>query len=477
MSQLFADCISEIFEYLERDKNTLRSCLLVNRLWCEISVKILWRNVWNYSTYNYSILISCLPDESKEILNKNGIIISTPISKPLLFNYASFCKVLSDFHVKHGVERLLKNQQTISSQNLDYNVHIVAQEIYKLFMNQISSLRELHVDLLSMNISFTSYPGSINCLKDLSELSCRSNFYPEFFYQLSQISHNIKSIYIVFDYKVSDGLLDLIISQNNLKNLVLHQSHTHKVLTDIIPSLTELSNTLIKLGIYEIHDYIPLPLPSNLHELVLSFYYDFSEVSEDSFVELQHITFSQLQILRFRYACPRVEYLVNFLENNGENLKELYVEDGIQSLNSLNLAISEFCPNLKILSTSISDYESLKGIFNRCKHLESIKICDKYLILKELFNVVIKYSPKKFFQLKIYYDSQIELQLLPELLESFYDGWKNRTVSQNPFSLIIIDYYEKNNLMKNDENLKIIEKYIELGVIKNFKIIYYDENY
>ncbi|GES91736.1 hypothetical protein GLOIN_2v1876445 [Rhizophagus clarus] len=358
MTQLFADCISEILEYLERDKPTLHSCLLVNHLWCKISVKILWRTVWNFNSCNFSVLIACLPDESKEILLKNGINISAPTSKPPMFNYASFCKVLSDYHIKYGIERLLKNRQSNDS-----NIEIVAQEIYKLLMNQISSLRTLHVDLLSMDIIFTSYPGSKNCLKYLSELICRSNFYPEFFHQLSQICHNIQSIHVVFDKDISDGLMDLIFSQHNLKNLVLHQSHDHEVLTNIIPSLAKLpNNTLIKLGVHEIHDCIPLPFPKNLYELTLSFHYDISsEVTNDAFKVLQHVSFSNLQVLRFRNSCPKVKSLVNFLEKNGKDLRELYIENEIKFLDSLNLAISEFCPNLKILSTLVSDYNSLKN--------------------------------------------------------------------------------------------------------------------
>src|SRR4051812_28699364 len=98
--QLLVDCLNEIFEYLEEDKVTLYSCLLVNRLWCEISVRILWRNVWNTASFPGSLkilstLIACLPIESKDLLHKNGIFISTPTSKPPLFNYASFFKVLS----------------------------------------------------------------------------------------------------------------------------------------------------------------------------------------------------------------------------------------------------------------------------------------------------------------------------------------------------------------------------------------------
>src|SRR6266487_3348054 len=119
-----ADCLNEIFENLYDDKIALHSCLLVSRLWCKISVRILWRDIWrfkyNKDDYRYrhpsrriitnpptlqfgfrvasailSILISCLPNESKELLHENEIFISTPTSKQPLFYYAAFCKALS----------------------------------------------------------------------------------------------------------------------------------------------------------------------------------------------------------------------------------------------------------------------------------------------------------------------------------------------------------------------------------------------
>src|ERR1043166_9414769 len=100
------DCLNKVFEILEEDKITLHSCLLVNRLWCKISVRILWKNIWSFkhsiphdcqfkvSSTILSMLIACLPNESKELLHENKIFISTPTSKPPLFNYVSFCKVL-----------------------------------------------------------------------------------------------------------------------------------------------------------------------------------------------------------------------------------------------------------------------------------------------------------------------------------------------------------------------------------------------
>src|SRR5436190_20897038 len=109
MSQLPADCINEIFEHLEDDDATLYSCLLVNRLWCKISVRILWRDIRNYNT-----LIACLPNESKEILYNNEIIFSVLTSKPPIFNYASFCKILSVSNVKYNITNLLNKRQPIS---------------------------------------------------------------------------------------------------------------------------------------------------------------------------------------------------------------------------------------------------------------------------------------------------------------------------------------------------------------------------
>ena len=175
MFQLPADCLAEIFEYFEYDNNTLRSCLLVNRLWCELSVRILWRND---SNWNYVTLISCLPNESKKILDEKGIIISSPTSRPPVFNYASFCKSLTIFRVNYSIERLLKNQRSIPLRNLEDSKYIVTQEIYKLLMSQIPSLKSIIVISFcwsDLNIDFTSYPGAKNCLKNLSELSCRYN--------------------------------------------------------------------------------------------------------------------------------------------------------------------------------------------------------------------------------------------------------------------------------------------------------------
>src|SRR5581483_6716231 len=103
-------------------------------------------------------------------------------------------------------------------------IRIVKQEIFKLFMNQISSLKCLHLygDPCIFNI-LTIYLGAKNCLKNLSELYCGSNSYSEIIiYQLSQICHNLLSLSIEFENENSNRFIDLISVQKNLRYLTIY---------------------------------------------------------------------------------------------------------------------------------------------------------------------------------------------------------------------------------------------------------------
>ncbi|PKC03127.1 hypothetical protein RhiirA5_424232 [Rhizophagus irregularis] len=471
MPQLDADCLNEIFEYLEDDKETLRSCLLVNRFWGEISVRILWKIIRNYET-----IIACLPNESREVLYKNGINILT--TKFPIYNYITYIKNLSIYTIDEIIKNILKNYQTVTPQSLNYIKFIILQELYKLFMKRISCLKKLHfysyriIDI--PNITFILYPGAINCLKDLTELSCRSDIYPEFFYQLSQICHNIQHLDITFKEVISNGLSDLISVQKNLKYLDIMQYYECRDLTNIIPSLKKLPNTLIK---FELYGYI-IPLSfitkfTNLQELVLLYSCDFDESNDpfEDFNELQHVTFSQLQILRFEDASPKTDLLIKFLENNGKFLKEFHVESDNYLL---NLAIAKYCFNLKIFSILILSYEnyeleSLKEIFNNCQNLESIKVKCEGEYEKELLDVISEYSPNNFSELGLYYSYDAKSKLLPDTFETFFVNWKNRT-SLKSISLIIDSYSGKNIFDNYEEIMKVIEKFIKLGVIKKFII-------
>src|SRR3954453_22611372 len=98
MAKLNVDCHSLIFNELQRDKNSLHSCLLVNKEWCNVVIPILWKNhseegLEKKQKNFFNTILSCLPSSSKQLLSDNDIKLpSTILLKPTLFNYISFCK-------------------------------------------------------------------------------------------------------------------------------------------------------------------------------------------------------------------------------------------------------------------------------------------------------------------------------------------------------------------------------------------------
>ncbi len=152
--------------------------------------------------------------------------------------------------------------------------------------------------------------------------------------------HHIQSLDITIKRVISNGLTDLISVQQNLKNLTMC-SIDDNLLTNIKPSLMKHFNTLIRLNLnwngYTYTRFSFLTEFINLQELVLTLRYYYCD---ESFKNLQHITFPRLQILKFEKYCPNHKHLTRFLENNGTNLKELYL--GYIEHNSINLAIAKF---------------------------------------------------------------------------------------------------------------------------------------
>ena len=170
------------------DKTILHSCLLVNHLWFEVVVRILWKNAWNFQYdmyYSYRIqhvsspsailntLIACLPNDSKDLLYENRISIPTPTLKPPLFNYISFIKVLLIDTINQNIKDFL---QVNTLQDLNNKKLLVLKELLKIFVSQISSLKTLKYSKEFQNIPFINFPKSENCLTNLSNLICASTF-------------------------------------------------------------------------------------------------------------------------------------------------------------------------------------------------------------------------------------------------------------------------------------------------------------
>ncbi|RIA86510.1 hypothetical protein C1645_829159 [Glomus cerebriforme] len=149
-----------------------------------------------------------------------------------------------------------------------------------------------------------------------------------------------------------------------------------------------------------------------------------------NFKQLQNITFSHLQVLKIQDECPRNELFINSWK--------------LMSNDLLNIAVIKFCPNLRRLFNGLTnnELELLKLFLEDFQYLESIKICCKgYFSEKDLFDIIIKYSPKTFYELKLNYSYNTSSILQPEELESFLISWKNR-IPQKSLSLIFLIIFD-----------------------------------
>ncbi|GES91931.1 hypothetical protein GLOIN_2v1715049 [Rhizophagus clarus] len=120
-----------------------------------------------------------------------------------------------------------------------------------------------------------------------------------------------------------------------------------------------------------------------------------------------------------------------------KNLKKFYIGENYKEL---NLSISNLCPNLKSLFLLFykNEFDSLKTILINCQYLESIKIWCEVSV---------------------------------EDLEAFFLSWKDR-IPKKLLSLITIKDYCK-CLDDYEENMEIIEKYENLGIVR-FRTISYE---
>ena len=110
----------------------------------------------------------------------------------------------------------------------------------------------------------------------------------------------------------------------------------------------------------------------------------------------------------------------------------------------------------------------LEDIFNSCQSLETIKVwCgERYLNEIRLLKVVAKYSPKRFYELRIYFADD-SFEFFSEELEPVLISWANR-IPQIPLSLLIVN--SSDHVKVKRDSMKVLENFKRLGVIKNSNI-------
>jgi hypothetical protein len=303
MSKLTRDILFMLFEGLEDDSKFLFSCLMVNRIWCETTIPILWKNPWryaiNYRKKNslYSIITSCLSDDIKEFLTKKGIQIS---GQSLAFDYLTFCKSINI--------KIIDDIISIGSPS-KYNRFLLQGEIYSFLIGKCPEIK--HLDIRG-TYEIVYLPEAKIRLESLCKLTCDTLIDPKYFYRLAHICQQIQSIIIINkNLKVNYGTIKLIEFQKNLKyfewvddfidydNDEYSFMHYKELLED---PYSEIFDALIKHA-------------NTLNQVVISlqFEHDYNDDYDYSFLQYALPELYNLKILEFN--CPKSLNNDDFNEN------------------------------------------------------------------------------------------------------------------------------------------------------------------
>ncbi|RIA85377.1 hypothetical protein C1645_879330 [Glomus cerebriforme] len=384
-----SDCLREIFKHMQgisgsqrEERKSLLSCLLVNRLWCETAVEILWRNPWRlgnfYTDDNYWISLSktiflCLSKEQKEVIKKNGINLKPSITKQQpLFNYISNIQCLSNEHIVKVV-KTLTNENNLTIVLWNYNANIIENELWKLFMSNCSSVKYLELP----STSIFHFLGANNCLATLSEFECSTYSSSKLFLDLAQVCRNIKKMIINPCGDDNEGLETLISLQNNLQQVRLC-SIEGDICQKIGKALETQSKSLTSI-IFEFSICIPVSTLCNLTELkTLNI---FVKDIDSDLEELICATLPKLESLEIlNSAYQPLDLYTSLIQTTLGFLRKIHfrttphpsegeIQPYIQS-------IINYCPNIEDITLWYIEeiYDDLEQLLSSCKSIKYISL-------------------------------------------------------------------------------------------------------
>jgi hypothetical protein len=471
------DVLFNIFGELQDDPKLLFSCLMVNRLWCETAIPILWKNPWcydiNYSNKNYLFIIiaSYLSDDIKEFLTRQGIKMPPVSCKLPLYDYLSFCRSI--------------NVNTISiitsiGSSLVYNQFLLQKEFFDLFMKKFPELRYLDMNSIKHQIFY--FPKARLCLESLCELKCDTSIDSSYYYGLAQLCQFIQRIIIInVEPNNCHGIAKLIEVQKYLKYFEWKDDHDEVFVPgsdsykEILLALEKSANVIKHLNThfaFTSHT-LQMVLPK-LHKLktLIAKFGSFSEK------QLKKCIYHDLEIFKIDYYELKAASII--IENSGGHLKEIllkpyeignYIDNFIDDSLILIRKIRKNCPSIEYLSLTFSPskehFAELEKLLSNCRNLKSLlldifdhaheKLTHEKILEygEKLLKILISSTPIKIKEIRFCGDFEFSL----EALEGFLEKWKG-------CALTILT---SDNNYEEEDFKNLINEYKRSGVIKDFR--------
>ncbi|GET02115.1 hypothetical protein GLOIN_2v1885983 [Rhizophagus clarus] len=400
MSKLNKDILYLIFEEVH-DKKTLFSCLLVNKTWCDMIIRNLWRDPWRFLKNRkdelllLNIIISYLSVESKNYLKSQGINIFTKSCDKPLYNYITFCKHLNLNAIGMILVKTIKCEPKIS---------IILNEIFNLFINGKTKFTHLYIPK-NFDCQLNLIPGVENCLSEIEFLSCDTTINDKSLTGLMTICKSIKELELFMGLSDNNfGFARLIKQQKNLFKIRFLPSKVYPIYYPCDDQFYDLiENSLIKHA--DTIEYLKTPRHFNtkiissfinLKILVMNNHY-----MNWKFLWDQNLSFPNLEILNVS-RFP-INILVNIIKH-ARNLIELSIEKIYTIIDNKKIiqAIYQNCPRLKYLKMLIYNINILefKNILINCQDLNELYVVATEYLWEDLFKILAEFSPTNLYKFK-----------------------------------------------------------------------------
>ncbi|CAB4436680.1 unnamed protein product [Rhizophagus irregularis] len=416
-----------------------------------------------------------------------GIRLPSFSYQTLLFDYLSFCRSINTDTTK---------SITSIGISLAHEQYLLEHEFYYLFMKKFPELK--YLDMKSIRHQIFHYPDAMLRFESLCELKCDTSIDSSYFYGLAQLCQYIQKLIIANVDVVNDyhGIVELIGVQKNLKYFEWIDVGYHSYIPGldhykkILFSLEKSANNIIHLNI--VFQYICRSSPKvfpKFHKLksLITYFDSFSKE------QLKKCVYRDLEIFMIDHYNLGAASII--IENSGGHLKKILlepyeIEEFENNFNEDSLtfirSIHKFCPSIECLSLifpplneHLTELKILLKICHNLKSLLLIIVDTGYEDLTEenfsengenllengenllengenLLEILISSTPINIKEFRFCGDFDFPL----ETLEKFLETWKGCTLS----------IFTSESIYKGDDYVKLINKYKNNGVIKDFRI-------
>ncbi|EXX57102.1 uncharacterized protein OCT59_000497 [Rhizophagus irregularis] len=399
----FPEITNGIIQYFRNDFSTLHSCILVNRLWCRMTIPLLWENPFllKEPKNHYYIgvyLYNLSDDDIKKKLKEYGI--NNDDSFPL-FNYSSFIQYLDTYEIINSIENWVSDDEkfplfAVYIKSLGDFIRYIFKLLIKIFNENEANLHTLDItyykssyddtifsELISnsnfiyniRNFYFKFYTINIFSVDDTLN---NNNLVNRFLKLLSSNCDSISSLYFLSTHNshliIEKDLCHLIDSQQDLKKISLsfnNLSIYNSILlskipncTDIIFSMVDFKNLVVSNEIIEqlnvlesIHIIYCRSLNSNFFQQIINLTEPFKLKS--LFIDEAPLTKQQLLLL---------QKSGNYLENFGFELND--VSSLLTQEQELFELLIKNCSNIKFLKFYGFKDQNIYKIFQLVKKIE-----------------------------------------------------------------------------------------------------------